>query len=223
MTTVERHHPIPLPLPRGGGCFRRINGYWYCEVHGALVVSRRPGTPRLTADDVPPLPPGYRDEIIAGRLIVTPGSDFDHQYIRFELGRLMESGAPAGWRAVPDLNVKVDLADDDYCRPDVCVMRPGEKGGLWHTFRQFGLLIEIASPSTQWIDDDDKLRLFAREGVPAYWRVRPAADGGAPTVHVMTEPAGDAYTVMRTVGPGERLSVEAPFPFVLEPDQLTPR
>ncbi|HEY3503861.1 MAG TPA: Uma2 family endonuclease [Actinocatenispora sp.] len=135
---------------------------------------------------------------------------------------LIEAVAPPGWRAVPDLNVKIDLADDDYWRPDICVLRPNEKGGLWHTFDQFGLLVEIASPSTTWLDDDEKLHVYARQGVPAYWRVQAAVGGDAPTVYAHLNPSGGAYRDVVTVGPGESARVEVPFPVVIEAERLTP-
>ncbi len=153
---------------------------------------------------------------------MTPAPVFDHQSITTHLLVALTAQAPPGWRAAPDLNVKIDHESSDYCRPDVCVLNPGEKGGLWHTFGQFGLLIEIASPSTRWIDDDEKLRLFARQEVPAYWRVQPAGDSGPPTVHVHTAPANGNYQITETVGPGGRLVLDVPFPFVLEPDLLVP-
>ncbi|HEY3503862.1 MAG TPA: hypothetical protein VGN37_13890 [Actinocatenispora sp.] len=72
--SIGHYEPVPLPLPRGGGPFDRVGGYIYETVDGALVVTPRAGTARLTADDVPPLPAGYRDEIIEGRLVVDPST-----------------------------------------------------------------------------------------------------------------------------------------------------
>jgi Uma2 family endonuclease len=216
---VEHHTPIPIPFPAGGVSFDPFARYWYEVVHGALVVTPRVGTPAITADDVPQLPPGYRDEIINGRLLVTPGPTFQHQSIVAALLVLLHAEAPSGWRVVPDLNVKTDLADKDFCRPDLCVMKPGMTGALYNTFEQFGLLVEIASPSTQWVDDDDKLRLYAEQGVPAYWQILPAPEG-APAVVVHSAPVGGRYRTTETVGPGETLKVEVPFAFTVEPDLL---
>lgn len=224
--SVEHYEPVPLPIPRGGGSFDRVGGYQYTVVDGALVVTPKPGTPPLTADDVPPLPPGYRDEIIEGQMIVTPGPADVHQTIVGELLHVLRPLRVDGWQARADRNVKVDLDADDFCRPDVCVFRPGEKikrrpgEGVWHTFDQFGLLVEIASRSTRWIDDDKKITLYASNGVPMYWRIQPSPDGGAPTVFVHTEPDGDSYRTVRRVGPGEKLDIETPFRFALEPDLL---
>jgi Uma2 family endonuclease len=226
---IERHSPIPIPFPANGESFDPFARYWYEVVHGALVVTPRVGTPAITADDLPELPPGYRDEIINGRLVVTPAPVWDHQRIALRLAMLLEAQAPIGWRAAPDVNIKIDLADDEFSRPDLCLMRPGERGGLWHTYRQFGLLVEIASPSTRWVDDDDKLVLYAGQAVPAYWQILPDANGGAPTVIVHMEPDPDGsdgdgprYTRTITVQPGEKLGVEVPFPFTVEPDLLVP-
>jgi Uma2 family endonuclease len=219
---VEHHTPIPIPFPVDGESFDPFARYWYEVVHGALVVTPRVGTPAITADDIPQLPPGYRDEIINGRLIVTPGPEWDHQRISLRLGILLEKQAPSGWRAAPDVNVKVSLEEKAFCRPDLCVMKPGMTGALYNTFDQFGLLVEIASPSTQWVDDDDKLKLFAEQGVPAYWQILPDADGKAPTVLVRMDPVGNWYETEVTVRPGERLRVEVPFPFTVEPDLLVP-
>jgi Uma2 family endonuclease len=224
---VEHRSPILIPFPEDGESFDPFALYWYEVVHGCLVVTPRVGTPAITADDVPQLPPGYRDEIINGRLVVTPGPAFRHQSIVAALLVLLHGEAPSGWRVVPDLNVKVDLADKDFCRPDLCVMKPDMIGDLYHTFDQFGLLVEIASPSTQWVDDDDKLTLYAEQSVAAYWQILLEEDGKAPTVIVHTEPDpdgpdGPCYARSVTVAPGEKLRVEVPFPFTVEPDLLVP-
>jgi Uma2 family endonuclease len=219
---VEHHTSVPIPLPAGGESFDLFARYWYEVVHGALVVTPRVGTPAITAGDVPQLPPGYRDEIINGRLVVTPGPAWDHQRIALRLGMLLEAEAPPGWRAAPDVNVKVSLSDEDFTRPDLCLMRPGERGSVWNTYRQFGLLVEIASPSTQWVDDDDKLLLYAKQEVPAYWQILLAEDGKAPTVLVHMDPVDGKYRTSLTVRPGEAVRVEVPFPVTIEPGRLVP-
>lgn len=221
---IDHHEPVPLPIPRGGGSFDRVAGYEYRVVHGALVVTPRPGIPPLTADDVPELPYGYRDEIIGGRLIVTPSAGGAHQYLASKIYALLEARAPEGWIPVLDVNVKVSLTDDDFWRPDIAVLRPGESmDATWFTFSQFGLLGEVVSPSTEWLDRTDKLRTYAEQGVACYWLIERGTIGKSPSISIHSDPDGGAYRQVVRVGPGETYPMVDPFEFQITPDEMVGR
>lgn len=221
---MDHHEPVPLPIPRDGGSFDRVAGYEYRAVHGALVVTPRPGTPPLTADDVPELPPGYRDEIIGGQLIVTPSAGGTHQYLANKIYALLEAQAPAGWVPVLDVNVKVSLTDSDFWRPDIAVLRPGESmDATWFTFSQFGLLGEVMSPSTEWLDRTDKLHMYAEHGVACYWLIERGPLGKPPTISIHFEPDEGSYRRVVRVGPGETFTMVDPFEFPITPDDMVGR
>ena len=66
------------------------------------------------------------------------------------------------------------------------------------------LLIEV-SDSTVEYDQNAKLPLYARAGIPEVWIVnRPAR-----RIEAYTEPSGDAYATVRHAGPGETIAPQA--------------
>lgn len=221
------HHsllPLPVPLPVEGESFERLARYSYEVIGGAWIMRPRAGTPPITADDLPALPYGCRDEIFEGSLIVTPAPGGIHQYLIGQLLVLLEKQAPSGWVILQDVNVKTSLEDDDYFRPDLTVLRPGESvDATWFTYSQFGLLVEVASPSTEWLDEGDKLELYAAQGIEAYWRIQRGSVNKPPTVYVHTRPENGVYRETVVVGPGDTLQTDVPFPLLIDPDALMSR
>lgn len=223
---IEHHSPVPIPFPDDADSFDPFARYWYEVIHGALIVTPRAGTAPITLDDVPELPPGYREEIFEGRLIVTPSAGGLHQYLAGMIFRQLQDRLPEGWVPVEDVNVTKTLRNKKkgYFRPDVAVLRPGQRlAATWFTYRQFGLLVEIASRSTRWLDVDGKLRTYAEQGVDAYWQVEPGSAGEPPTVHVHHTPRNGAYTELETISPGHAFQMTVPFPFLIDTKAMVGR
>jgi Uma2 family endonuclease len=138
-----------------------------------LPTKRKP----FTYEDYLRLPDGpYREEVLAGELIVSPSPSTVHQRVCFKLGLLL--GAHVEQRGlgtmmaaptdvilstntivVPDL-VFVTTAHEDLIRP----------AGI---FGAPDLIIEIISPSAPERDTEVKRRIYAEHGVEHYWIVDP--------------------------------------------------
>ncbi|HZM74912.1 MAG TPA: Uma2 family endonuclease [Candidatus Limnocylindrales bacterium] len=106
-------------------------------------------------------------------------------------------------RVIPDLMVLppgTPLADSDY--NDVETIKPA-------------LVVEVASRSTETIDRGNKMIVYAKGGIPAYWRL--TRDG---VVHMHRLMEAGEYGLLATVKPGEPHDVLWPFPLTLDPAKL---
>lgn len=153
---------------------------------------------------------GSSYEIIDGRLFVVPPAGEIHNARGLRLGAQLLNAAPAGWRVAYEIGLAIG---DDRVIPDLIVLPPG--GPLANsdyndaTVVQPQLVIEIASRSTETNDAGNKSIVYARAGIPAYWRV---ARDGKMFLHALMD-AG-AYALVATLAPGETHRVL--FPFALD-------
>lgn len=154
---------------------------------------------------------GHRYEILRGTLIMTPPAHGHHQIRSFGLARLLHGAAPPGWRAVPELGVRVPNGN---FVPDIVVLRPRTTVGVWHESADVGLVVEVASPSTSPFDRHIKMQVYAEAGIPSYWRVE---RDGTLIVHELD---GAEYATVATVPPGETWTAERPFPVTVDPAAL---
>jgi Uma2 family endonuclease len=170
-----------------------------------------------TDEDLAALPQdGTRYEVIDGNLYMTPPAGESHQGPAARLLATLLAAAPPGWRVlhgiglrigedrlIPDLVVlppDTPKADNDY--NDVEVIKPA-------------LVIEVASRSTETIDRGNKMIVYAKAGIPSYWRV---TREGIVHMHRLMEVG--AYGMQATVKPGEPHDVLWPFPLTLDPAKL---
>ncbi|CAM3591443.1 Uma2 family endonuclease [Tsukamurella ocularis] len=156
---------------------------------------------------------GHRYEIVDGSLLMTPPPSQGHQRIGGNLFMALRLSVPDDWRVLYEIGVRVPGGN---FIPDIVVLRPGAAPNVdWSESEDVALVVEIASKSTRVTDRTLKAAKYAEAGIPSYWRVD--ADG---TVTMHTEPADDEYTQTVTVGPGERLRVELPYPIELDTADL---
>lgn len=120
---------------------------------------------------------GKRYEVIDGVLYVTTAPSSFHQWIVYQIGRMLgEQINDAGWGLTFPAPIGVFMPGCDPVQPDLVVVRR-EDLHILHDRRIFGvpaLVIEVLSPSNAEVDTDIKRRAYARGGVPEYWIVRPA-------------------------------------------------
>lgn len=132
-------------------------------------------TKHWTAADLATLPDdGNRYEIVDGVLYVTPGPEWNHQWISSEIyGRLWEYLASTRAGVVLYAPADVELSDDTVVEPDVFVVPlvDGRRPERWAEVRQLLLVIEILSPGTARRDRTVKRRLYQRVGAGEYWIV----------------------------------------------------
>lgn len=172
-----------------------------------------------TEEDLARLPQdGTRYEIIDGRLYVTPPAGESHQSPAARLLAILLAAAPAGWRVLHEIGLRIG---PDRLVPDLIVLPPGTPTAD-HAFNdvaviQPALVIEVASKSTETIDKGSKAVVYARGGIPLYWRVTRDC-----VVHMHQLVKKDEYGLLATVEPGEEHDVLWPFWFTFDPAKLRP-
>lgn len=127
-----------------------------------------------TVDDLAQLPPDLRYELINGRLIVLPSPVLMHQELCFQLATLLRQDCPRGLLPAIDLSLKVDRRNEP--RPDVVVVDPARGRRSPLPIEDALLVAEVVSPTSTTRDLRDKVKLYARAGVRAYWVIQPHRD-----------------------------------------------
>jgi Uma2 family endonuclease len=107
-----------------------------------------------------------------GCLLVPPGASGLHQKVVSELTRGLDEAV--GDRHFVCYKIEVLAGERDYFVPDVVVSRPD-----WvEPYRDYrlraedvALVVEVEENGTRSYDRYNKVRAYARVGIPAYWRV----------------------------------------------------
>jgi Uma2 family endonuclease len=167
-----------------------------------------------TEDDLSALPDdGHRYEIIDGSLIVNPPPTSRHQSVVANLLAVLREAAPPGWRILHEVGIRVPGGN---AIADGVALRPGiDLDAVWQEAAAIGLVIEVASDSTQDMDAGSKAIKYARAGIPASWRV---AQDGTVTVDGLVRSGG--YGLVTKVVPGQAWQATVPFPVTIEPEVL---
>jgi len=129
---------------------------------------------RLPAD-------GQRHELLAGRHVVAPAPDIEHQAVVLQVGRrLAEQVQDPGAGVVLLAPVDLHLRPCTVLQPDVMVVigRLAEFAGRAKITSAPALVVEVLSPSTSRRDRGAKSRLYAKAGVREYWIVDPTTRTG---------------------------------------------
>jgi Uma2 family endonuclease len=138
-------------------------------------------------DDLPD--DGSRYEVVDGALVVTPPPSDFHQAVARRLFLQLVKQAPPEWEPVYEVAFRVRT---DGRIPDLAVVRAGlpvQPRTNAYTAGDFGLLVEVVSPTSTGMDRVLKPWEYAQAGVPFYWRVETE-----PAVEVVAyELAGDRY------------------------------
>ncbi|MEU8538461.1 Uma2 family endonuclease [Streptomyces sp. NPDC048717] len=126
------------------------------------------------------LPNGYRVEITAGKIIMTPQGEHQWKVILHAASQIDRQLAGHG-----DIlsNVMIDFPSILYgYAPDLAIIAPGAERNsrgryAWHSLEA---VIEVASASTRDNDFQKKFRMYAECGIPLYVIVDPS-DGTCTT------------------------------------------
>jgi Uma2 family endonuclease len=152
----------------------------------------------LTIADYAALPEDdqHRWELLEGNLVMSPSPSPRHMIALARLHARIEEQLPPGWRAVPDVDLDLQLAPIDQPgtsrRPDLVVVTETEfnrveiEGGL---LRAGGtqLVVEIISPGSRRTDTVIKRGEYADAGIGHYWII----DFARPTSLLAAHLAGD--------------------------------
>jgi Uma2 family endonuclease len=166
---------------------------------------------RLT--DLPP-----HTELIDGSLVfVSPQANFHTLMMDLLVGGLRRT-APAGLRVRREMSVI--LGRRQRPEPDVSVVRADADLNPEATALQAAdivLAAEVVSPDSEERDRERKPQLYAKAGIPHFWRVENAS--GHPTVYVYElDPATRAYAL--TGIHHDQLKVAVPFDIDIDLTEL---
>ncbi|MEV4898488.1 Uma2 family endonuclease [Nonomuraea sp. NPDC055795] len=170
-------------------------------------------------DRIPGLP--AHTELIDGSLVfVSPQRDF-HTSALYLLEKALRGSVPSDHRVRREMSVR--LSATQRPEPDLIILGPGARIQPDATFYDAGdvlLAVEVVSPDSRVRDRERKPVLYARAGIPYFWRVENAE--GQMMVHVYAlEPSTGSYAVAGIFH--DRLKVPVPFAIdidLTEIDQL---
>lgn len=164
-------------------------------------------------------------ELLDGFIVMEPPAHWPHGEVGAEALHRIKSylrRRPLG--RVFDSSQGFDLPTGDTVEPDVAfvsVARWNAQARPVHGFPAVvpDLVVEVLSPSTKGIDQEQKKRIYERNGVLEYWLINPAAKNvrllyltGKGYQEGRCLEAGDKDTLCSRVLPGLRIPVAELFP-----------
>jgi len=169
----------------------------------------------LTVDDVADLPEDLRYELVDGRLVLTPAPLPIHQNIGFYvMGALKENCPPDRYLSF-DQSILVDSHNER--RPDVVVLSAETANRSRIHAEDVFLVVEIISRSSKVIDREEKMKEYAKAGIPAYWIIDPL-DEKVTFSRFSLEQDGNYHCRLRTTS---RVRIAEPWPVTLDPSAWT--
>ncbi len=168
-----------------------------------------------TVDDLDALPESHhRYELTDGALTVSPSPSSLHQAVVARLYGRLEAVAPEP--LVVTQAVEIRFGRQLTRIPDVLVVRSDNPGRHWFAPSEVLVVIELESPGSHLEDRATKPALYARYGIPHYWRI----ELEPPLVSTYGIGHGDSYQM---IGPDRCLSVTEPFDLNIAVADLLPQ
>jgi Uma2 family endonuclease len=146
-----------------------------------------------------------RLELIDGYLVEKMPHDPIHDGTLQKVNRRLLRILPAGWEARVQMAITLSRSEPE---PDMAVVREASDGYMSRHpgASDFGLVIEVSNTSLD-SDRDDKIPMYARDGIPVYWIVN-VVDR---QVEVYEQPTGASpsptYGAQRIYKPGDSVPV----------------
>lgn len=173
-----------------------------------------------TTDDLDALPEdGHRRELIDGILIMSPSPTAPHQKIAGRLMVALEEDCPDEYDVVQGVEVRVSRRQSFI--PDVLVTttEAAARRTAKYEPHEVVLAVEIVSDSTRSMDRITKPALYAKAGIPFYWRIE--TKNGLVVHTYKIDPVDEVYAETgrwtKFVDTGE------PWPINLPIARITPR
>lgn len=147
-----------------------------------------------TADDldrIPDLPP--HTELIDGSLVLVSPQRLFHMLVLKLLERELDRQVPEHLLVAREFSVK--LAKRQRPEPDLLLVRTDELDEFdqtWVPPSAVQLAVEVVSPESEIRDRERKPELYARAGIPHFWRVEQDGDEAVVYVHEL-DPASGRY------------------------------
>jgi Uma2 family endonuclease len=169
-----------------------------------------------TVDDLDSWPESHRRyELTDGALTVSPSPSSLHQAVSGLLFGRLNALAPDGLAVTQAVEIR--LARQLTRIPDVLVVRSDDPLRHWFAPAEVLLAVEIESPGSHVEDRVTKPAIYARHGIPHYWRI----ELEPVRVRLYRLGSGELY---REAGVVEnRLTTDQPFPVDVALTDLLPR
>jgi Uma2 family endonuclease len=168
----------------------------------------------FTVEDVLNLPDDApRVELLDGVMLVVPSPAADHQDIGNLLWVWLRANAPAQFRALTTVGIRLDARNSR--EPDVLLLRRPIDDNHYFAPDQVVIAVEVVSRGTRKRDRLQKPAEYADAGIPYYWRVEQNP------VHVYAYGLRDgAYALL--ADSDTMLKLDEPFPIALPIQAITP-
>jgi Uma2 family endonuclease len=173
-----------------------------------------------TTDDLDDLPEdGVRRELLDGVLLVSPTPTSVHQIIAGRLMVTLEQSCPPNYEVTQGVEVRISPRRSFI--PDVLVVTDEAAQRVARHFapHEVVLAVEIVSPTSQSMDRITKPALYARAGIPYYWRIE--TDGGIAVHTNKIDPRHEVYEPFGTFE--DVIDTPEPWPIEIPISALTPR
>jgi Uma2 family endonuclease len=172
----------------------------------------------LAEFDALPEDSSARYELQEGVLQVTARPRYGHQKALVRLLQQLSPQLPAGWAAVPDMEVLVERREPATVRvPDLLVLREPSDDATQVAAEEVAVVVEIISRGSRNIDLHLKAFEYGEAGIPQYWVVD--LDPPAPTITVFTLGApGEGYDEQPAVAGELRTTVDLDGPVLVTVD-----
>ncbi|GAA3938266.1 Uma2 family endonuclease [Streptomyces gulbargensis] len=159
-------------------------------------------------------PKGWRVELIEGEIYVVPPANGEHEEIVSELtGQVRDHDKRLGRYTGIGLTLP-GATDPVRVIPDLVIAPRGsfDDRHAWHAPDPVLLVSEVTSAATAGRDRLQKIRAYARAGIPVYLLIDREADEAV----VCSEPVGDDYAHKATHKLGTAVPLPAPLGFTLD-------
>ncbi|MER7280879.1 Uma2 family endonuclease [Dactylosporangium sp. NPDC000244] len=126
-----------------------------------------------------------RRELHDGVLLGFPPPSVGHQRVERDLLLHLSHGQ---MEAIPGIGIVID--DANYRIPDISVLRPGaevDESANEQAAAIVQIVVEIVSPTSADTDRVVKPKVYARAGIPEYWRVEPQGEGHTVLMHELQD------------------------------------
>jgi Uma2 family endonuclease len=171
----------------------------------------------FTVDDLDTWPESHvRYELTDGALTVSPSPNNLHQVLAAALCIHFDRTAPEP--LVASQAVEIRFTRRTTRIPDVLVVESEEPGRHWFAPAEVVLAVEIESPGSITDDRVTKPAIYARHGIPHYWRI----ELDPVVVHVY-HLEDDVYREIATLKADERIVLDEPLPIDIAVADLLPR
>jgi Uma2 family endonuclease len=184
------------------------------------AMSGLPPADGWTTDDLDDLPEdGVRRELLDGVLHVSPSPTDIHQITAARLMVALEDSCPSTMQVTQAVEVR--LSPRRSFIPDVLVATDdaARRRARYYGPHEVVLAVEIVSPTSQSMDRTLKPALYAKAGVPFYWRIE--TDGKISVHAYKIDPVHEVYVPFGEFT--ERIETEEPWPISIPVARLTPR